>query len=170
MDEYREFAKRAVEDLLDTCPEFRPAWDANEWLLLDDGGVGLYGVFGQIILPFLSYALPASPKSAKSSYGSGNDAEDMFRQNPEWRDIPDSQSPEFEDLLRRLYETFEHWADSPNSHIRESVYIELVETGYEKLSIEDLTVRGGPLLQSLKERSPNPTSRSESSNDSDGIS
>jgi hypothetical protein len=151
VDKYHELSKVAVEDLLSTCPEFRCSWDANAWLIEDDeGGVGLYGVFGHIVLPFLSYALSAVRRSASSPSESGCNTEERFRQNPEWSDIPDSTSPKFEDLLRRLYEVLERWASSPNKHIREAVYIELIESGYDTLSVDDLTSRAGPILRSLK--------------------
>jgi hypothetical protein len=152
MDQYHQYSRLAVEQLLEICPELRPAWDDNESLLTDDEGeVMFYSVFGQIILPFLQYALSTVPRSVLEESRFDYYTEEMFRQNENWRDVPNSKSPDFDDLLRRLYEVFELWAVSPDKHVREAVCIELLESGYVNVSVVDLSKRGGPNLASLRE-------------------
>jgi hypothetical protein len=145
MDPYKDFAKLAANQLLERCPELRPAWD-DSLLVGDEGEVIFYAVFAQIISPFLRYVFSTVPRSTNDRSESGHYTEERFREQEQWREIPIANSPEFGDLVNRLFEVFELWAESPNKHVREATYIELIE-GED----EEVVMRGGPKLQELKE-------------------
>jgi hypothetical protein len=118
-------------------------------------------VFGQLILPFLLYALDGDlrrdPRSGPDWHISGRGHRANFRDEAHWSDISDRGSYQLEGLLSRLYEVLDRWAASPNIDLRSAVYIEMVEAGYVDLSVENLTRSGGPALHAMYDkRSPSP--------------
>lgn len=137
MSEAPTSATEAVNLLLETCPELEPAWrDLCRWMGESTGdGVGIYNVFVQIIVPFLTYAIGSPAR--------------RLQDQSEWADIPSQGSDQLTDLLRRLFEQLDLWAQSSDSDLREAVWMELKEGDYEDLAVGDIIAIAGPALKAL---------------------
>jgi hypothetical protein len=148
----------AVEALLRSCPEFGPAWrDLREFTEQDTAeDVGIYNVFCHILLPFLLYALDGTARFSGSAgpdwHVSGAGHRARFRDERQWCEIPARGDDKLDDLVVRLYEVLELWAVSPESRLRQAVYIEMVEAGYVDLTVEDLIRPAGPALRAMAVR------------------
>lgn len=150
---------QAAAQLTDVCPEFLPAFQQlsaeMDW---DDGEpIGIYNVFGQLILPLLLYALDGHADHRRSTdpewHISGKKhGKSEFRAEVAWRDIPDRDSSDLEDLVERLYAVIDSWALSPDDDLRHAVFIEMLEAGYVDLTREDLLSHGEPALQAMAQR------------------
>lgn len=109
MDSIPEDANRAIDALLRACPKLVPACkDLCELMGENTGeGVGIYNVFGQIILPLVLYALDGhlDPNSTNGLkwIEEGVRSRATFRDQTHWRDIPPRGDSRLDDLLRRLY-------------------------------------------------------------------
>lgn len=119
--------------------------------------VGIYHVFGDIILPFLLYALDGQSRSHPDSalQPDTRDTEHRrfsFRAQSQWRQIPDRGSSGLLDLITRLYEVLDLWSASPDRDVRDAVFIELIEAGYSDLTVQDLLRHAGPRLKKLAGR------------------
>jgi len=150
---------QAVGQLTSVCPEFLPAFQQlsaeMDW---DDGEpIGIYNVFGELILPFLLYALDGHADNSRSTdpewHISGKKHRNSeFRSEMVWRDTPDRGSSDLYDLVERIYAVVESWALSPDDALRNAVFIEMIEAGYVDLTCEDLLANGGPALRAMAER------------------
>ena len=150
-------ATEAVVLLLKLCPEFEPAWSDLCELMGEQTGesVGIYNVFGHLVLPFLLYALDGdsgsdfdipylgpAPKVAARHRST-------FRDEDQWAETPPRGTPQLDNLVDRLYAVLDLWAATGDRSLRDAVYIEVIEAGYVDLSIEDLLSRGGPNIRAL---------------------
>jgi hypothetical protein len=152
----------AVDALLARCPELASPWrDLCRDMKQDTAeGVGIYVVFGQIILPFLLYALEGHGKqrdfvtigNRQVAMPRADDHRSHFRDQPQWADIPARGDERLDDLIHRLYEVLDLWAASPDVNLRHAVFIEMVEAGHSDLRVEDLVRNGGPALKVIAER------------------
>jgi len=158
MDSIPQDANEAVEALLQACPELVPAWDDLCESMEENTAetVGIYLVFGQMILPLVLYALDGHPDPDSIN---GRRWMEMaarhratFRHQDHWRNIPFRGDAHLDDLLRRLYETLDLWAASPNVSLRHAVYTEMAQDGYVDLTVNDLVRYAGPVLRSMAER------------------
>jgi len=113
---------------------------------IETGGVGLYTVFGDVLLPLIANVLTGGvDQRFDRSYSHALDEGIAYRQ----------------ELLGRLYDVFEQWAVSPDRDIRDVVYIELLENGYTvheanipDLSVDDLVRYAGPRVTAMRVTGP----------------
>lgn len=70
-------------------------------------GVGIYNVFTHIIIPFLAYAIGSPARSLDEG---------------QWANLPSRGSDDLADLVRRLFEQLDLWAQSSNRGLREAVW------------------------------------------------
>jgi hypothetical protein len=150
-------ATEAVDLLLRLCPELGPAWfDLCELMGERTGeSVGIYNVFGLIVLPVLLYALDGDGQSNFDIPYLGR-APDVaarhrstFRDQGVWAAMPLRGTPQLEDFVGRLYVVLDLWAATEDRSLRDAVYIEMVEAGYVDLSVEDLLSHAGTNLRAL---------------------
>jgi hypothetical protein len=150
-------ATEAVEVLLRICPEFGPAWSELCELMGEQSGslVGIYNVFGHMVLPFLLYALDADTGSgfdipylgcARDVGGAHRSA---FVHEGQWAHMPARGTGQLEDLVGRLYAVLDLWAATDDRMLRDALYVEMVETGYVDLSPQGLLRRAGQNLRAL---------------------
>jgi hypothetical protein len=124
----------------------------------DDGEpLGIYNVFGEVILPFLLYALDGHADNSGSNdpewHISGKKHRNStFRGQAVWKDIPDRGTSDLSDLVPRLYSVIDSWALSQEDSLRNAVFIEMIEAGYVDLTCEDLLLNAGPALRAMAER------------------
>ena len=151
--------KEAVAQLIRLCPELLPAYEqlSAEMGWNEGEPVGIYNVFGEVILPFLLYALDGHADNSRSSdpawHISGKKhRKSTFRANAVWKDIPDRGTTDLSDLVGNLYYVIDSWALSPDDTLRNAVFIEMIEAGYVDLTYEDLILNAGPALRAMAER------------------
>jgi hypothetical protein len=118
--------------------------------------VGIYSVFGQIILPFLLYALDGDTESVVFDIPYLGRAPDVaaahrstFRDSDQWAAMPRRATARLENLVGRLYAVLDLWAATEDRSLRDAVYIEMLEGGYVDLRAEDLLSCAGPKLRAL---------------------
>ena len=136
--------EEAVAQLRLGCPEL--AGVLEEIGAAEGGGVGLYTIFCDVLLPLIANVLTGgADQSFDRGYPNALDGGVAFRQ----------------ELLRRLYDVFEEWAVSPDRDIRDVVYIELLETGYTvhdpnfpDLTVDDLIRYAGPRVTAMRVAGP----------------
>jgi hypothetical protein len=136
--------KEAVKQLRLGCAELSGALDSIG--ATDNGGVGLYTIFGDVLLPLIANVLTA-----------GED-QSFDRRHPNALDKGITYRHE---LVSRLYGVFEAWAVSPDRDIRDVVYIELLESGYTvreanipDLDVDDLIRYAGPRVRAMRITGP----------------
>ncbi|HET9059758.1 MAG TPA: hypothetical protein VFN61_07540 [Acidimicrobiales bacterium] len=150
-------ATDAVDLLLRICPEFGPAWSSLRELMGEEPAisVGIYNVFGQIVLPFLLYALDGDTGSDFHIpyLGCAADVGDAhrraFRDEAQWAAMPARGTRQLEDLVGRLYAVLDLWAATDDRSLRDALYVEMAETGYVDLSSEVLLGYAGNNLRAL---------------------
>ena len=149
----------AVAQLKHLCPELLPAYEqlSAEMGWNEGERIGIYNVFGEVILPFLLYALDGHADNSRSSgpewHISGKKhRKSTFRAQEVWKDIPDRETAHLNDLVENLYYVIDTWALSPDETLRNAVFIEMIEAGYVDLTCEDLILHAGPALRAMAER------------------
>jgi hypothetical protein len=122
----------AVALLIERCPELEPTW---VHLRAEMGGeVGIYNVFGGVVLPALSALLTTTAVT------------DRFK------DVVPARAIERSDLIGRLYEVLDGWAVSRSAAIQEAVVVELTVGGYGGvLTVPEMLAHAGPDLRALIE-------------------
>jgi hypothetical protein len=135
--------EEAVAQLRQGCPELSAVLDSIG--ATDTGGVGLYTIFGDALLPLLANVLT----------GGADQRFDRRHPNALNEDVAYRR-----ELVDRLYGVFEEWAVSPDRDIRDVVYIELLENGYTvdanipDLDVDDLIKYAGPRVTAMRVTGP----------------
>jgi hypothetical protein len=148
-------ATEAVELLVGRCPELEAAWrELCEQMETDTGdGVGIFTVFSDIILPLLLYAIDGQSVD-EDWVARGAEHRSHFVERADWMDVPRRGTAELGALVHRIYEVLDLWAASQDINLRDAVYIEMVETGYVDLTVDDLLRSAGPALRGLAATHP----------------
>jgi hypothetical protein len=136
--------EEAVALLREACPELSGVLDGIG--ATENGGVGLYTIFGDVLLPLIANVLTrGEDQRFDLGYPNALDEGVAYRR----------------ELVGRLYDVFEEWAVSPDRDIRDVVYIELLESGYtvrEKnipdLDVDDLIKYAGPRVTAMRITGP----------------
>jgi hypothetical protein len=135
--------KEALTQLRQGCPELSGVLDGIG--ATENGEVGLYTIFGDVLLPLISNVLTrGADQLFDRSYPQALDKGAAYRQ----------------ELVDRLYGVFEEWAVSPDRDIRDVVYIELLENGYTvdadipDLDVDDLIKYAGPRVTAMRVTGP----------------
>jgi hypothetical protein len=136
--------KEAITQLRQHCPELSGVLDAIG--ATENGGVGLYTIFGDVLLPLIANVL------------TGGTDQRFDRGFPK---ALDEDVAHRQELVSRLYGVFEEWAVSPDREIRDVVYIELLESGYTvhetnipDLDVDDLIRFAGPRVTAMRITGP----------------
>jgi hypothetical protein len=136
--------EEAVTQLRQGCPELVGVLDRIG--ATENGGVGLYTVFGDVLLPLIANVLTEGVDQ-RFDRGYPN----ALKSGVDYR----------RELLGRLYGVFEEWAVSPDRDIRDVVYIELLESGYTvheanipDLDVDDLIRYAGPRVTAMRITGP----------------
>jgi hypothetical protein len=136
--------KEALTQLRQGCPELSGVLENIG--ATENGGVGLYTVFGDVLLPLIANVLTGgADQRFDRGYPRALDNGIAFRQ----------------ELVGRLYGVLEEWAVSPDRDIRDVVYIELLESGYTvheanipDLDVDDLIKYAGPRVTAMRITGP----------------
>jgi hypothetical protein len=145
-----ETARQAVDLLLSQCPEFVPAWDDVGWEGTgSDGGMGIYGIWTDLLATFFEHAIPRTLAPGEVKSGHRRWFEGNFRKLEDWEDVPDA-GPALDNMVERVFEVIDAMAASPNPEIRNAVFIEMIATGF--MTREDLLTRAGPMLRAMVEQ------------------
>jgi hypothetical protein len=155
-----ESYSEAVDQLTNLCPELLPAYrELSLEMGWEEEGeeIGIHLVFGDVILPFLLYALDGDADNSNSNdpewhISGAKHRESTFRAQAAWKDIPDRDTSGLDDLVRRLYEIMDLWALSSNDHLRNAVFIEILEAGYVDLTCDDLLLNAQPAVRMMADR------------------
>lgn len=131
--------QEAVAVLLAACSELEPVWVETASIFgPDPNEVGIYGLFGHIVLPVLQALLTGQPSAELDPF------------------LP-SGAVERAAFTTRLYVVLDRWALSEDATIRHAVYLELTEGygglhGDPALTGDDLLAQAGPSLKRLVEK------------------
>ena len=135
--------EEAVTQLRKGCPELSGVLDGIG--ATENGGVGLYTIFGDVLLPLIANVLTGGADQLfDRGYPQALDKEIAYRQ----------------ELVCRLYGVFEEWAVSPDRDIRDVVYVKLLENGYAvdanipDLDVDDLLKYAGPRVRAMRITGP----------------
>jgi hypothetical protein len=136
--------EEALTQLRQACPELSGVLDSMG--ATEIGGVSLYTVFGDVLLPLIANVLTGGvDQRFDRSYPRALDEGVAYRQ----------------ELLGRIYDVFEQWAISPDRDLRDVVYIELLENGYTvheadipDLDVDDLVKYAGPRVTAMRVTGP----------------
>jgi hypothetical protein len=136
--------EEALTQLRQGCPELSGVLD--DIGATENGEVGLYTVFGDVLLPLIANVLTGG-------------ADQRFDRR-HTRALDEGVAYRRE-LVGRLYDVFEAWAVSPDREIRDVVYIELLENGYTvldanspDLDVDDLVKYAGPRVTAMRVTGP----------------
>ena len=140
-----EDANGALGLLLAKCPSLQPVWDEERRIAAtsDAEDIGIYVIFGSLILPALSALL------------SGERQNRFERKFPQV--LPESAEDRV-DFRDRIYSVLDEWAAFTNATIRDAVYQEIIgEGGYggnpgmPLVSSEEMMHHAGPNLLGLRQ-------------------
>lgn len=146
-------AHEAIDALLEHCPEFQPAWTWSEWEVEEEQGDSQlsFTVWCHVLLPFFDFAFPfprpeGPPYAVEHWVDHRHWVDRQFATDPTWSLVP-QPGPRLDDLVRRLFEVLDRWADSPSEGVRYYVDLEMVIDGV--MSQEDLDRHAGPVLREV---------------------